>query len=134
MKDIEQLIKKLKMLAEIPSLSKAGNEEVTNTMKKLKAAGMSSGEISEASDGRWSPSTVKGRTKGVKAHGSSIWQTAVGLLSEIIAADISLDDLQSALAVRDDLDSSGIEVHHMIDIIAAVDASTVELESFVKHV
>ena len=102
MNQIETLVAKLQLLAAKPSLSAAENAEAQALMQSLKAQGLSNEEISKASNGRWSMSSVKGYTTGIGAPSPNPWHDAVSALTDLIAANLSVDDVKAALAVFSD--------------------------------
>lgn len=68
---IEESAKKFVTLANKETLYKTEHEEVRKLMCQLKKSGMSNSEISKLSGEKWSESTVKGYTKGVKVENTA---------------------------------------------------------------
>jgi DNA-binding transcriptional MerR regulator len=130
---IEETAAKLVILAGKPTLSKAEHQEVVKLMRLLKQAGMSNEEISTLSKGKWSISTVKGYTKGVKAPHSNLWQDAVSLLNDVISSGITLDDVQTALTIHDDVHSYGIDLDQMLDFISAADSASINVVDVIQQ-
>jgi len=130
--NIEDLAKRFVALASKSILSKAEHEEARNLMRQLKEEGVSNEEISELSGGKWTSSTVKGYTKGVKAGTSNEWQSAVNLFDELMAANMTLEDVERALAVRQALDESHISLGQVADLLLAADSSSVDNATLVR--
>jgi len=131
--NIEELSVKLVALASKPTLSQTEHKKARELMRSLKAAGLSNEEISQISKERWSPSTVKGYTKGVKSPASSPWQDTVSLLNDLISIGISLDDIDTVLTVTEDLKSREVSLTEVIDVLCAVDSAGVDLTTLVNE-
>jgi len=130
---IEQLISKLRTLANQSILSPAQHEEVKVVMKDLKAAGLSNEEISQASAGKWSVSTVKGYCTGVNAPSPSPWQNTISLLGDVISAGLSLDDIHTSLAITNELKSKKMSIDDVVEFLEAADSAGLELANFVAQ-
>ncbi len=131
--DIEELIKEFVALASKSVLSKAEHKEARELMRSLKAAGLSNEEISQISKGRWSPSTVKGYARGIKAPASSPWQDNISLLNDLISTGINLEDIGTVLTVTEDLESRGVSLEDVIDVLLTVDSASVDLDTLVQQ-
>jgi predicted nucleic acid-binding Zn-ribbon protein len=95
---------------------------------------MSNQKISSLSGDKWSESTVKGYTKGVKATDPSPWQNAVALLDNLISTGMTLDDVDTAVTVFQDLKSHGITLTQVIELLLDVDSASMDLGTMVqKH-
>ena len=84
--DIEIVASELAQLSKIGILSKGHLEQAKNLMKKLKKMGMSTQEISQITDGKWSESSIKGYVKGLKSPAEGPWQDAIGIFSSMAAS------------------------------------------------
>lgn len=131
--NIEELSVKLVTLANKLTLSKTEHQEARELMRSLKTAGLSNEEISQISKGRWSPSTVKGYTKGVKAPASSPWQDTVSLLNDLISTGINLEDINTVLTVTEDLKSREVSLTDVIDVLCTADSVGVDLTTLVNE-
>jgi len=128
---IEDVVKKYQFLAGEPALSKAGYKEAQELMRGLKAAGLSNEAFSGLSHGKWTPSTVKGYTGGIKAPRPSPWDSALGVLESAISAGIALDDVETTVAVTEDLAGKGVELMQVIDLLLAVNSALTDLSTVV---
>lgn len=107
---IEEATKKFVSLAGKPILSKAEHGEAQKLMRQLKEVGMTNEEISKLSGGKWTPSTIKFYTPGVKSVHPSLWQSAVALLDNLVSTNMTLDDVETAVTVFEDLNSQDINL------------------------
>lgn len=131
--NIGELVKKFVGLASKPVLTKADHTEVRQLMRQLKKEGMSNEEISELSKGKWTPSTIKFYTPGIKSSHPSPWQSAVALLDNLMSTNMTLDDVDTAVTVFEDLKSHGISLDQVIDFLLAADSYTVDLNTIVQQ-
>jgi len=102
-------------------------------MRKLKKAGLTNEEISELSNGRWSPSTVKGYTTGIKPLHPNEWDSAVKLLNAMIASGLSLDHVETAVAISDQLQAAGVSLRELVDLLYTVDSSSMETADLCQY-
>jgi DNA-binding transcriptional MerR regulator len=123
MSQLETLVAKLQLLAAKPTLSSAENAEAQSVMQSLKALGMSNEEISKESQGKWSVSTVKGYTGGISAPSPNPWQDAVSALTDLIAANLSLNDIKAVLAVNHTLASKKLALENVTEFLQTVAAA-----------
>ena len=130
--NIEDLGKRFVALVNKSMLSKVEHGEVRNLMRQLKEEGMSNEEISGLSRGQWTSSTVKGYTKGVKAHASNEWQSTVNLFDELMAANMTVDDVGSALAVSQELEIHHTSLDQVIDLLDAVESSSIDMPDLIQ--
>ncbi len=130
---IEESAKKFVTLADEPTLSKAEHEEVRELMRQLKKSGMSNEEISELSKGKWTSSTIKFYTPGIKSAQPSSWQNTVSLLDGLISAHMTLDDVETAVSLRADLNSSGVSLDRMAELMCAADDASIDLTDLIKQ-
>lgn len=131
--NIENAVSQLRQFASRPALSKAEHLEAQKTMIFLKKSGMSNFEISKACDGRWSESTVKGYTKGVRAEDPNPWQDVTSLLNNLLAAGLTLDRVAIALNIFDDLERHDVNLDNVIDLLLAADSSSLEITDLIKQ-
>jgi len=91
--NIEELARRFVALANKPILSQVEHDEVRNLMRQLKEEDMSNDEISRLSKGKWTASTVKGYTKGVRSSAGNSWQDVTSLFDELVSANMTVDDV-----------------------------------------
>jgi len=115
--NIEELTKKFVALAGKGTLSKAEHEEARKLMTQLKKTGMSNNEISDLSGEKWSPSTVKFYTPGIKADNPSPWKNAATLLNKAIVADLTLEDIENAVEVFDYLEAQSLDLEAVVSFM-----------------
>ena len=123
---IEEMAKRFANLSSKSLLSKGELVEARDLMRQLKLKGMSNEEIAELSGGKWTSSTVKGYTKGIKADASGEWQSALGLFDQMLAIDISLDDVKRALSVHQSLEAAHVDLDEVTELVLAADAASVD--------
>ncbi len=131
--NLDELIKRFKALASKKSLTKAEQKESRDLMRKLKKAGISNGEISELSNGRWALSTVKFYTPGIKPLHPNEWDNAVKLLNAMIASGLSLDHVEIAVAISDQLQAAGVSLSELVDLLYAADSSSMETADLCQY-
>lgn len=131
--NLEELVRKFVALASKTILSKAEHSEARQLMQKLKEAGMSNEEISKLSNGKWSLSTVKFYTPGIKPVQPSPWKNAVALLDSLISTNMTLDDVDTAVTVFEELDSKGINLEQVIDLLLMAASASVGLGTMVEQ-
>ncbi len=124
--NLDELVKRFKALASKESLTKVEQEETRDLMRGLKKTGITNGEISELSNGRWAPSTVKFYTPGIKPLHPNEWDSAVKLLNAMIASDLSLDHVKIAVAISGHLQAAGVGLSELMDLIYAANSSSME--------
>ena len=130
---LDELTKRFKALASKNSLTKAEQKEARDLMRKLKKAGISNGEISELSNGRWAPSTVKFYAPGIKPLHPNEWDSVVKLLNAMIASGLSLDHVETAVAISDQLQSAGVSLSELVDLLYAADSSSMETADLCQY-
>jgi len=130
--NIEELAKKFIALASKSTLSKAEQEEARDLMRQLKEAGMSNEEISKLSKGKWTPSTIKFYTPGIKAADPSPWQDTISLLENIISKGMTLEDVELAANVDEYLRNKGLTLEQIIDLVIDADSDSVNLRTLVS--
>ncbi len=130
---IEELATKLINVAGKSILSKAEHEVARKLMQQLKGAGMSNEEISKLSKGKWSESTVKGYTKGIKATSPNPWQDAVSVLDNVISAAVALDDVETAVEVAEALESQGVSLSDVVNLLVSADSASIPPGTLVQQ-
>ncbi len=130
-KSIEELVKRFKVLASKPKLSKAELKEARGLMLALRQAGMTCNEISELSGGRWSPSSIKFYTPGIKVSHPTQWENAVGLLDKMTSSDLTLEDVEKTLMVNEKLKSCNVSLDNIIDVLFTAESSSLEVADLV---
>ncbi len=124
--NLQERVKRFKALASKKSLTKVEQEEARDLMRELKKAGMSNEEISEFSNGRWAPATVKFYTPGIKPLHPNEWNSAVKLLNAMIASGLSLDHAETAVTISDQLQTAGVSLSQLMDLLYAANSSSME--------
>ena len=125
--NIEELAKKFIVLASKFTLSKAEQEEARDLMRQLKGAGMSNEEISKLSKGKWTPSTIKFYTPGIKAADPSPWQDTISLLENVISKGLTLEDVELAANVDRYLKDKELTLEQIVDLVIDADSDSVNL-------
>lgn len=133
MTNIEETTIKLQRLGNKAVLNKLEHEEAHTLMRQLKESGMNNDEISELSGGRWTPSTIKFYTPGIKQSHPSQWEDSVALLDKLISSGLTLDDVETAVTVSEDLKSRGVNLDNVIDLLLAVDSSSLEMADLINQ-
>ncbi len=132
--DIEPAARELKMLAKRETLSPAEFDRVDHLMEDLKRMGMSNPEIVELTDGRWSLSTVKGNTRGVKAKDPAPWQSAASLLSEMLSRDMSLADVSQAMATATEIEGMGKSLSDVVTFMTSLKEKKIDLDQVAQAI
>jgi len=131
--NLDELVKRFKALASKKSLTKAEQAEARDLMRKLKKVGMTNGEISELSNKKWSPSTVKFYTPGTKPPHPNEWDSAVKLLNAMITSGLSLDHMEIVIAISDQLQAAGVSLSQLMDLLFAADSSSMDAADIYHH-
>lgn len=129
---IEELTKKFMTLASKETLSKAEHEEARKLMKQLRKAGMSNNEVSNLSEGKWSPSTVKFYTPGTKADNPSPWQDVATLLNKIISSGMDFEDIDNAACIPYQLEEQGITLEQAINLLSTAETNSMDLTAMAQ--
>jgi len=130
--DLEDTIKQLVYLAEKEVLSKSEHEEVRKIMGQLKKAGISNKEISALSNGKWSESTVKGYTPGIKTTNPAPWEEVVALLNKIIGTGMDFEDIDNAASIPYQLEEQGITLEQAISLLSTAETHSMDLTAMVQ--
>lgn len=128
-----ELVKKFKALASKQSLTKAEQKEARDLMRELKKSGVTNLDISEFSNGKWSPSTVKFYTPGVKPLNPNEWDSAVKLLNAMIASGLSLGHVETAVGISDQLQAAGVSLSQLMDLLYAANSSSMEMADLCNY-
>jgi len=131
--NIEELAKKFITLAKKSALTKSEHAEAKKLMVELKKSGMSNSEISKLSGNRWSFTTVKGYTTGIKASEPSPWQEAISVLDALISSGRSLEDVDTALRVDGDLKSHDIKLDDVIEVFLVADSASMDVAALTQQ-
>jgi hypothetical protein len=83
----------------------------------LKGMGMSNPEIVELAGGRWSESTTKGYTKGVRATDPEPWQSTTALFSEMLSKNLTLADVREAINITTELKGMGSSLGDVVSFM-----------------
>ena len=103
--ELESVAKELRMLAGRERLTGPELDRAKDLMVQLKGMGMSNPEIVELTGGRWSESTAKGYTRGVRATDPEPWQSVTALFSEMLSMNLTLADVGQTMTITKDLDA-----------------------------
>ena len=131
--EIDKLAGRLVALAAKQNLSKAEHGQAQMLMRQIKEAGMSNEEISKLSKGRWSPSSVKGYVTGVRAADPSQWGDAASILNEAINKGISMDEIQSAVGIREHLASEGVTIEEVAALLDEAKSHGVDVKALIEQ-
>jgi hypothetical protein len=115
--DLESAARELKMLAGRERLTPSDLDRAKNLMVQLKRTGMANQEIVELTGSRWSESTIKGYTKGVRATSPESWKSATALFSEMQSRNLTLDDVNQAMVIVTELDGMGSSLGDVISFM-----------------
>jgi len=113
-------------------LNKVERKKCVALMKQLKLLGMSCHEISELSVGRWSPTTIRTYTAGIKAASVKKYKDVVSLLQQLNESGLVLDDVEDTLAFRKELKTRKVELGDLADVISSTDFAGVDLEDVIE--
>lgn len=115
--DLESTARELKMLASKEKTTASELDRAKDLMAELKGMGMSNSEIAELSGGRWSESTTKGYTKGVKATDPQPWKSTAALFSEMLSKNLTMADVSRAMTIVSELESMGSSLSEAVSFI-----------------
>lgn len=131
--NLEESVKKFVALASKSSLSKSEQEDARQLMKQLKAGGMTNQQISKLSKGKWTPSTIKFYTPGIKPAHPTPWDDAIAVLDTLIAVDFTLNDVETAVKVSEKLKSHSVSLDSVIGLLFAADSSSLAVPDLIHH-
>lgn len=115
--DLESAARELKMLAGKEGRTAAELDRARDLMVQLKGMGLSNQGIVELTEGRWSESTIKGYTKGVRATDPEPWQSTTALFSEMQSRNLTLADVNQAMTVITDLEGTGSSLDDVVSFM-----------------
>jgi len=115
--DLEAIARELKALASKEKLSSAELDRIKYLMVELKRLGMSNAEIVELCGGRWSESTVRGYTTGIRSADPAPWESAAAQLSEMLSKNLTLDDVRQALDIATKLEGMGSSLDEVVGFV-----------------
>ena len=133
--DFESTAKELKMLGSKEKTTASELDRAKDLMAELKGMGMSNSEIAELSGGRWSESTAKGYTKGVKATDPQPWKSTAALFSEMLSKNLTLADVSqamTAIAQLEAMNSSPGDVISFIEDLKRNKANVAQLKEAIS--
>lgn len=131
--EIEEAASQLIAFGGKPSLTKSEHAEVKKIMGSLKKAGLSNAEISKLCKDRWSESTIKGYVKGIRSAAQSPWQDAIGLLESVINAGLTLDEVETTVAVHKNLESTDVDLGEVVEFLESAKSSSLDVETLIKQ-
>ncbi|MDH5696616.1 MAG: hypothetical protein OEZ00_08490 [Dehalococcoidia bacterium] len=115
--DLEAIARELKALASKEKLSPAELDRVKYLMVELKRLGISNSKIVELTGGRWSESTVRGYTTGIRSTDPAPWESAAAQLSEMLAKNLTLDNVRQALDITTKLEAMGSSLDEVVSFV-----------------
>lgn len=115
--ELETIVRELKALASKEKLSPVELDRAKYLMVELKRAGMSNAEIVEICGRRWSESTVRGNTTGIRSADPAPWESAAAQLSEMQARNLTLDNVRQALDITAELESMGSSLGEVVGFV-----------------
>jgi len=115
--DLETIARELKGLASRDRLSPSELDRVKYLMVELKRAGMSNPEMVELTGGRWSESTVRGYTTGIRSADPAPWESAAAQLSEMLSRNLTLDSVKQALDITTKLEAMGSSLDEVVSFV-----------------
>jgi|GEM_PF-7120393 len=129
--DLESVARELKMLAGKERLTASELDRVKGLMVQLKGMGMLNPEIVELTGGRWSESTTKGYTRGVRATDPEPWQSTTALFSEMLSKNLTLADVSKAVSIIAELEGVGSSLGEMASFVEELEQEKVDVSAFV---
>ena len=118
--DLETAAKELKLLAGREKLTAAELERAKELMRELKAVGMSNSEIVDLTGGRWSESTAKGYTRGVRTDAAQPWKSTTALFSQMLSENLTLENVSQAIAMKAEVENMGWSLNDLVAFMAEV--------------
>ncbi len=132
--DLELVARELKMLAGRERLSALELDRAKSLMVELKQQGMLNPEIVELTGGRWSESTVKGYTKGVRATDPEPWKSAAALFSEMSSMNLTLAEVRQAMAITIELQDMGSSFSDVVSFIEELKQKEISLNQLAEGI
>ena len=115
--ELESIARELKVLASKEKLPPSELDRVKYLMVELKRSGMSNPEIVELTGGRWSESTVRGYTTGIRSADPAPWESAAAQLSEMLSRNLTLDSVKQALDITAELEAMGSSLGDVVSFV-----------------
>jgi len=115
--DLESVARELKILAGKERLTASELDRAKDLMAQLKGMGMSNPEIVELAGGRWSESTTKGYTRGIRATNPELWQSTTALFSEMLSRNLTLADVSEAVSITTELEGKGSSLGDIVSFM-----------------
>ncbi len=134
MEKVEGVIKKLRELAVSKPLSPQDQEAAKECMRALKRWGFTSEEISELSGRAWDASTIRSYTLDVKVEDIHVKARAIDLVVKMIEKDLSLNEVEASVSFKITLDSQGINLEDLLNVLKVAKNSNVNLQDLLGTV
>jgi len=115
--DLESAARELKMLAGRERLTASELDRVKGLVAQLKGMGMLNTEIAELTEGRWSESTIKGYTRGIRATDPEPWKSATAVFSEMFSKNLTLADAREAVGIITELEGMGSSLADVVSFM-----------------
>lgn len=115
--ELESAARELKMLAAKERLTPSELDRAKSLMVELKKQGMLNAEITELAGGRWTESTVKGYTKGVRTTAPEPWKSATALFSEMLSRNLHLTDVSEVVAISAEVEATGASLGDVVSFM-----------------
>lgn len=104
-------------LTHLPELLKPQRNQAFNLIKDLKRAGFTNHEIEVLINGRWSESTIKRETRGVKSTSKTEKDAVLQTFSNFTLRGYKPEDAEGYMRTRDLLDEIGLEMNVFLDLL-----------------
>jgi hypothetical protein len=128
--ELESVARELKMLAGKERLTASELDRAKDLLVQLKGMGMSNPEIMELTGGRWSESTIKGYTRGVRAADPEPWQSTTALFSEMLSKNLTLADVSEAMNITAELESMGSSLGEIAGFVKEIEGEDINVKAF----
>ena len=115
--ELETIARELKALASGEKLSPSELDRVKYLMVELKRSGMSNPEIVELTGRRWSESTVRGDTTGIRPADPAAWESAAAQFSEMLSRNLTLDNVRQAQDITTELGAMGSSLDEVVGFV-----------------
>jgi predicted nucleic acid-binding Zn-ribbon protein len=129
---VEFAIRELQSLAKRHPLKGSDLENAKRFMATLREAGYTNQEISDLTKGAWSEATVKLYSRGTDVKDSTIKHTALNLLSELVSRGLTMNDVQSVLSLKRDLDSAGLKIEDLSLLLGEATRVGIDIKPLVQ--
>ena len=129
--DLESAARELKMLAGKERLTASELDRTKGLMVQLKGMGMSNPEMAELTGGRWSESTIKGYTRGIRATDPEPWQSTTALFSEMLSKNLTLADVSEAVSITTELKGIGSSLGEIAGFVKELEGEGIDVSAFV---